>query len=348
MARKRLEGVEAARGVAAMLVVFFHAAHHLKSNFGVLPLWGIAQFGHAGVDFFFVLSGFIIAFVHHGDIGQPNRLRHYLVRRFSRVFPFFWIVFLASLGLLAVSAHRSLPPVSAIVSNFFLLPQTSERVVGVSWSLVMEMYFYAFFAITIVSRRIGIALFSVWLLVALAAMLGWGGPPGAYLAVFGSSFGIEFFFGMGAAYLLVHRSVPMPRGMLAAGVGAFLATAAVELLGGLDGFGVLARVWYGLASMLLVLGLVESERQGLITVPKALFISGRASYSIYLVHVILVGLIYKVMSFLGVLRLLPLWSSYLLLSFGAIIGGVVLSVWVEYPSIRFFRNLLESRTERRA
>ena len=44
-------------------------------------------FGNAGVDFFFVLSGFIIYYVHHSDINQPNRVGRYLFRRFTLHLP---------------------------------------------------------------------------------------------------------------------------------------------------------------------------------------------------------------------------------------------------------------------
>ena len=62
--KPKLTSIEAARGIAAVMVVFYHAARHLKADYNVMPWEGIAQFGHAGVDFFFVLSGFIIFFVH--------------------------------------------------------------------------------------------------------------------------------------------------------------------------------------------------------------------------------------------------------------------------------------------
>jgi exopolysaccharide production protein ExoZ len=79
--RARLEGVEAARGVAALLVVLYHAALHVEGDVpGSAVLWGLPHFGHAGVDFFFVLSGFIISFVHRRDLGRPDRLGHYLER----------------------------------------------------------------------------------------------------------------------------------------------------------------------------------------------------------------------------------------------------------------------------
>ena len=54
-------------------------------------LMSIFQFGHAGVDLFFVISGFIILFVHYDDIGRPERVGRYLGRRLSRIMPAYWV-----------------------------------------------------------------------------------------------------------------------------------------------------------------------------------------------------------------------------------------------------------------
>ena len=69
-AHHRLLGIQAGRGFAALLVVFYHATKmiSLPQYAGHEPLHGFFQFGHAGVDFFFVLSGFIIMYVHYDDV----------------------------------------------------------------------------------------------------------------------------------------------------------------------------------------------------------------------------------------------------------------------------------------
>ena len=85
----RLLSVEAARGAAAVLVLLVHSSAMLAAPkyFGEMPFYGLFKFGHAGVDFFFVLSGFIIFHVHRTDLGNPARLGKYLARRFVRIFP---------------------------------------------------------------------------------------------------------------------------------------------------------------------------------------------------------------------------------------------------------------------
>jgi exopolysaccharide production protein ExoZ len=87
-----LRGIEMLRGLAAVLIVMHHADHLLWQDRygGIRPFHGLFGEFHVGVDFFFVLSGFIIAWVHWGDIGRRSRLRHYAARRFTRIYPAYW------------------------------------------------------------------------------------------------------------------------------------------------------------------------------------------------------------------------------------------------------------------
>ena len=92
--RERLDGVQAARGAAALLVVLYHCGRMLSlpQYVGRIPLGNVFEFGHAGVDFFFVLSGFIIMHVHRGDLGRPGRFGRYAWRRATRIVPMYWVV----------------------------------------------------------------------------------------------------------------------------------------------------------------------------------------------------------------------------------------------------------------
>ena len=96
---RKLFAIEASRGVAASAVVFYHAARHLHFAYGVPKFMDIFQFGHAGVDLFFVISGFIILFVHYDEIGHPERAPRYLWRRFSRIMPIYWVALAVTVAL---------------------------------------------------------------------------------------------------------------------------------------------------------------------------------------------------------------------------------------------------------
>lgn len=91
-----LNGLQAIRAWASIAVMFFHLGGAVASEkyFGVTEARAVLGFGTHGVLVFFVLSGFIIHYVHNKDIGRPHRLGRYLFRRFMRLFPSYWAVLL--------------------------------------------------------------------------------------------------------------------------------------------------------------------------------------------------------------------------------------------------------------
>lgn len=336
--RMKLSGVEASRGVAAVLVVLYHAALHIEAHVGGRIAYGIAHFGHAGVDFFFVLSGFIISFVHHRDIGKPRRLAHYAQRRFTRVFPFYWIVLVYYLADQALFHRDELPGAADMVFNFLLLPHAREPIVGGAWTLVFEVLFYMVIAVAICSRRLGALLLVAWALIIALGASGYEWGAGlSLLSALSAPFCLEFFLGIGAAYVLLTRKVPHSGVIALAGIVAFGLAGIAEVVGALNGFGWTARVVYGGCSVLIVLGLVERERLGRIKVPRVMALLGQASYSVYLVHLIAIGIAFKYLARLIVFTTTWSWVLWLSLSAFAVFVGVLASMWLERPSINFFR-----------
>jgi exopolysaccharide production protein ExoZ len=337
----RLEGVEAGRGIAALLVVLYHAAGHVEGDVpGSVVLWGVPHFGHAGVDFFFVLSGFIISFVHRTDVGKPERLGHYLERRFTRVFPFYWMVLGFSLLDTWLLHRAQFPGVREVLSNVLLLPQAKDQLVGGAWTLVFELMFYAVFAIAICSRRIGAVVLCVWAALLATGLFLKPSAENAALGVVTSPFCLEFFFGMGAAAVLSRRTVPFSGLLLIIGIAGFASAGLCEVAGRLYGFGAAARLAYGSCSLMVILALVERERSGRLKVPRFLSVLGRASYSVYLVHLIAIGITFKFLSM--AFALTPSWSFpvWVLLCTMGLIAGILASVWLEQPAIRLVRTRL--------
>jgi peptidoglycan/LPS O-acetylase OafA/YrhL len=339
--RGTLYGVEAARGIAASLVVFYHAALHLEDHVGTRIFYGIAHFGHAGVDFFFVLSGFIITYVHYRDFGRPGRLSHYVQRRFTRVFPFYWLVLAYTLAVLWLLHRNQAPGSLETAYNVLLLPHAREPIVGGAWTLVFEVTFYVAMAVAVCSRVAGAIVMALWLLLVVAGFAGFdGGSVNAVLGLLCAPFSLEFFLGITAAALLLTRTVPRGGLVLAAGVVAFAISAVAEVTGLLNGYGAWARIAYGVPSMMVVLGLVELERNGRLRVHAPLAVIGRSSYAIYLVHLIAIGLAFKFLSRLVSPTPRSAWVWWLGLSAVAVLAGILASRWLEQPSIRFFRRRL--------
>ena len=233
-------------------------------------------FGHAGVEFFFVLSGFIIFYVHQNDIGQLHLLPRYLKRRAIRIYPAYWIIFVGITSFAAaVPAFReSVPSTAAVlIKSLLLVPQdpalvggTGAPVIIVAWSLQYEILFYSIFAVFIANAWAGAMLLGFlcvwWTLGGIA------GTPEFPLSYMAPHFFAMFAIGICAACLTRNQVVQVPVLWVVAGLTIFTTTAALEV-GGIGGAGLDRspaislglRLSYGLASGCLVCGLVALEQK---------------------------------------------------------------------------------------
>jgi peptidoglycan/LPS O-acetylase OafA/YrhL len=181
-ARARLVAIDALRGLAALLVLL----SHLPTATGPwAPLRPLQAVGHTGVGLFLVLSGFSIHYrwaqrEEQGGFDRPA----FAARRFWRLYP----TYAAAVGLAIVIAailgdwphgfvwgpdDSSEPVVVAIVAQLLvgLANVVHTPLVGVSWSLGLEIQLYAIYSIVVERiRRIG-AVNLVF--IALALSLAW-------------------------------------------------------------------------------------------------------------------------------------------------------------------------------
>jgi len=338
----RLGGVQALRGAAASAVVLSHAARHVNKVLGAPALIGFFQAGHAGVDLFFVISGFIILFVHHPDIGRADRLRRYLGRRFNRVMPLYWIALGITIAMSALGKH-AFPPAGRMIWSALLLPSSAEPLLGIAWTLQYELVFYAVFALFIVNRMAGFTVFLAWLIMILVNAAGYSFP--GLPAPLCGAYGLEFFMGLAAAYSVLHDLVPAARAVAVTGATLFLSALMLESIGLLDGFGTLARLAYGPAALLLVAGFATAERRGRLRIPAPLEAVGSASYSIYLFQFVFIGLVWQAWLRAGLARHASELSCFAVLAFAAIGGGVLASRLIEQPLLRMTRAPLRKAAE---
>ena len=317
---KRLNSIEAARGFAALLVVLYHATVvlALPKYLGISALGGLFNFGHAGVDFFFVLSGFIIFYVHSGDIGLPARRLTYFWRRFSRIYPTYWVACIVILAAFA-AGFGAIPSVGKIFSDLLLVPYgVEEPFVGVAWSLEHEVLFYVLFGILIWQPTIGVCLFGLWLLGIVAAAAGMIGGPYPVWFVFHPN-NMEFFFGIAGTFVVARSALSRPGLVAIVGILAFLSFGLLEdVLDPLGGTYVITwRVAYGLSAAVVITGLAQYERASGAAVPASLVFLGAASYAIYLTHQMIMSLISREFLHAGLDKLVSgsvIWLVLVLLS----------------------------------
>ncbi len=335
----RIASIEAGRAFAAALVVLYHidryyfdAADYWRAS----VLGGLFRFGHAGVEFFFVLSGLIITMAHAGDIGRPSRVGNFCKNRFARIFPMYWLCLAVMIAMqMASSNGKGFDAGRILVSILLVGPDPHASLLFVGWTLFHEMLFYALFGLAIWRPRLGLPLLAAWL--AAAALLPQFHAVSAYPAGM-----IDLLFGLGIAAGLVLQRGDAPAPVLVAGLGAglFLATGVAESCWHFTTRPLLL-LGYGMGAMLALVGLVSLERRHGLRVPPLLQLIGKASYSIYLTHMLILPPLAWAAGVSGATRLVPAPLAFALLSVAAIAFGIIVHLAVEVRLVRLARTRLD-------
>jgi peptidoglycan/LPS O-acetylase OafA/YrhL len=290
--REQFHNLQALRGAACLAVVVFHAAT-LEARYGLSfsPLKPALWLGYAGVDLFFVLSGFIIATVSRPDLGRPARLPKYLFRRAWRIYPTFWAVLALSVAVMSPFADGPIvPPVgtAAWFDALLLLPGDGVlRAVGVAWTLWFELMFYAAFAaLFLLPRRAAVPALLGWAAVVIAAHPSTR-PENRFIWLATSPFVLEFLAGALVAWCPA-RLTGRQAATLTAAAAAWCGVASAVLFHPDPAWLPLSELRratvFGPAAALLVFALTGWERTGGRLRWRWLEAVGDASYSVYLLH----------------------------------------------------------------
>jgi exopolysaccharide production protein ExoZ len=336
----QLLGVQILRGIAALAVVVHHVFEESHALFGAhgLPK-PLVLFGAAGVDLFFVISGFIMLHTTWSEFGRPGAPGRFLLRRVVRIFPLYW-AFLC-LVLLAKSSgamYRSLEITPEILFGSALLLPTSGLVIGVAWTLVFEMYFYYLFATWLRSKRAGIAVLGVAASIAIIGLSATLLPTSNLRHYLTNPIVFEFVLGLGLAWLLRSgRSLPRRWHLIALGT---LGIALASLFAPADTTAGLAKevrfLCWGVPAALIVtasLAPVAARSRG----AQLLVYLGNASYALYLSHEFVMIGYARLLKSSTVSALLPGAAWVVLITALSLALGFATHQWLERPLTRFFR-----------
>jgi exopolysaccharide production protein ExoZ len=320
----KLQGLQALRGVAAVMVLVGHVLAEAEHYFA-LQLPGDAVPWTRGVDIFFVISGFVITLSATRFAAQPAT---FLRRRLQRVVPLYFLfttLMVLALVLLPGGAKDTVLDPAQILSSYGFFPYARPDgriapVLSLGWTLNYEVFFYVLCALCLALPRSLLVLSALFVVLAgLGLFLPF---ENVQLVFWTNPLILEFIFGialarmwqkgwhhsnvpsclaglvLGFALLIALDPLPLPR-FIAAGVPATLIVAA----------GTLACPAFRIPGQLL----------------------GDASYALYLSHrFALRG------ATLVVLPMLPasVWGAWMYVGVTCVLAllvGLATHVWIEKP-----------------
>ncbi|WP_409560528.1 acyltransferase family protein [Hyphomicrobium sp. MC8b] len=283
---KRIDTIDSLRGLAILLVICFHylvrwAPPFFPDNLyqysqAYSPLWELGRFG---VEFFFVISGTVIALT----VESSSNAVDFLFRRFSRIYPALICSIFVTFFIVNVFGpepfHRG---VVDIISSMLMLPAVLpskwnfQYVDGVYWSLAVEFKFYAVvaFFLILLGRRFwaGIILFGILGEICFHI------APNLADKIFIHQYMSFFLFGVAIAQWHFSRNV------LAASL--CLMSAVILYVLNLDYVSLLDQPSV-VAALFVATGVVLMGVLICLNVPlswRPLLLVGQASYSLYLLH----------------------------------------------------------------
>jgi exopolysaccharide production protein ExoZ len=326
----QIVGIQVLRGTAAAMVVFHHTLEEASVQKPVVPEW-ITIFGASGVDLFFVISGFIMVYTSFPVDRPPLSPLRSISRRATRIYPFYWVCLFTMLALFAIGFLRSLSPtILSVIESASLFP-TGHTIIGLSWTLSYEMYFYLIFACGLIA---GSRVASI--IITFAALLLFWLTKNPFTA---DSIVFEFVFGMALAYLFYKFPAAFKKiGLAALGGFALLCIASLaiphttthELPSD-------TRWWaWGIPAAVAVAGFISLkhspwERSGLRL--------GDASYAIYLTHpFVMIAYAFALKHNSKILALPQLIFVPAVFAL-AMVVGIAAHVFIEIPLISAVRSL---------
>lgn len=339
------------------MVVYHHARDRLPEFTEALP----SPIGQAGVDLFFVISGFIMVVTTWSKPTSPGA---FMLRRLIRIAPTYWIY--TTLLALVIVVFPSVLKLNVTPGHYLysllFIPHVSPHdqvapLLQPGWTLNYEMFFYFVFAVGLTSPT-SYRVVIVTLMLASLIVAGWLFPPSdPVLLTYTSPLMLEFIFGAVIGHVYSRRRLDRLGGaagwsMMAAGAAmAVIATAFILPTRPLFDFGdaTIRVTTYGVAGALVVTGALAWETAARRTKPSRplqfLGLVGDASYSLYLTHLVSIGLLRIVWIKLGMgTEGLP-WALAFVASAFVVSIALALPAYalLEQPLTRAAQKMLKNR-----
>lgn len=353
MRESRLDNIQLLRAVAVFCVLISHVAFELKRLLADKVTTFNDKFfpGDFGVDLFFIISGFIMVYTCWDKFADKGASVDFVKRRLVRIVPLYWIttsLMIAIIIAMPDKVHSATSDIWQWITSYLFVPYAREGdgfirpVLGLGWSLQYEMAFYAVFAIGLFfSRNLGmfIVIGGVIAMYLLANVAG----DGTTLARFiGHQIILEFSLGaiLGGLYMTGSRlSKRVCVAMAVTGVGLLL------LSPNFNEFVDANRlIYYGFPAMLIVSAVVFHESKTTAKVPGSALLIGETSYSIYLTHPFVVGIMAMLVGKLGLLETASAMQIFFIYGVGTVLLSLIVGIAGHYILDAPLTNWIKRKT----
>lgn len=346
---KKIQNIQALRGVAVLSVVLFHLVS-IEQKYGGSKtiLSELFQFGMVGVDLFFVISGFVMVAVTRGKFKNQKHALKFIYRRASRIFPTYWFYSLLVLIVFFIQplwVNSSQGNQVNILASFLLLPSQTLPLVMVGWTLTHEMYFYLIFFLFMLlfsERNMPIAVLLWGISVLLLNISFKSSSP--VIRIVTHPLTIEFIGGCVIGILYYKRNSQTTVRVLIA-MACFVLTASIigyfyyqKITGQIAPLHWWRILIFGIPALLIVYCFVNAEEKGFV-VHSSLIKVGDASYSIYLSHVITLSAVGRVWSMFSTNAVYDNFIMIPILFLVVIYVGIISYHLVEKPLLKLSRKI---------
>ena len=347
----KLVNIQILRALAAFTVVLYHVGvekAHICTDAGRVcgdDMW----FGLDGVKLFFMISGFIMVVTSWNNFGKPAAAWDFMRRRLQRIVPLYWIITtLAVVGIAFAPSMLSVPVLDPlyIAASYLFYPVTRlnglvRPIANLGWTLELEMMFYVVFSGALFfNRKLGMALAISFLVLFSGARVAGLYGASVPLNFWGDPIILDFVMGMlvGALYM---NGTALPKSGIWASTIAFAAlTAGVFYISPwIDSYPethLVPRLVVALpAAAIFILGALGPQLDSSKLLTRGGLLLGDASYSLYLVHPLVLRPFAKVWTQVFGSHL-PIWVFTAVAPFAAIVSGLLLYWLVEKPLTNLF------------
>lgn len=331
MARPLLSNIQLLRLTAAAAVLLSHGADLFLPDDSLI--WAVPW--TAGVDIFFVISGFVMVYLTRGQFGHRGAARTFMVRRLLRIAPPYWLfttLMVATVLLFGDHLRNTSLSTSIVATSYAFVPWpradgSLHPLLSQGWTLNYEAFFYLAFAAALPFRR-GL----LWLSLAFAALAivhAWIPAPWFMLSFWTQPIIIEFIAGIGLGLLFL-RGTRLPWwGSVALAAAAISLLITVVSLG--DSIPFIRPISFGIPALMLCAGLALAPEPAHLPIWRRWLVAGGdASYTLYLSHTFTLNA--ALLAWHRVGGTSP-WLGLALALISALAAALLVYRWVERPLV---------------